>query len=58
MTRFNRARERRIEEEIVVDAYGPEERALGWYYCLEEKLPFRLNARCTAEPPLSPLKMG
>jgi len=36
------AREHRIEMEIMVDAYGPEEQALGWYYYLDEKinLPF------------------
>jgi hypothetical protein len=54
----NRTRERRIEDEIVVDAYGPEERALGWHCYLEEKLPFPFNARCTTEHPLSPLKKG
>jgi Calcium binding len=27
-------RERRISMEIVVDAYGPEEQAMGWYYSL------------------------
>jgi hypothetical protein len=27
-------REERITMEVVVDAYGPEERALGWYYYL------------------------
>ena len=34
------AREQRIEMEIIVDAYGPEEQALGWYYYLERKLTF------------------
>jgi hypothetical protein len=29
-------RERRISMEIVVDAYGPEEQAMGWYYSLED----------------------
>ena len=28
-------REQRIQDDIVVDAYGPEEQALGWYYYLE-----------------------
>lgn len=27
-------REERIMMEIVVDAYGPEEQAMGWYYYL------------------------
>ena len=26
-------REQRITMEIVVDAYTPEEQAMGWYYC-------------------------
>ncbi len=28
-------REHRIAMEVVVDAYGPEEQALGWYYYLD-----------------------
>jgi hypothetical protein len=28
----NPDRENRIHEEIIVDAYGPEEQAMGWYY--------------------------
>ena len=43
------AREERITMEIIVDAYGPEEQALGWYYYLEEKLQFPFTARCIAE---------
>jgi hypothetical protein len=35
---LNRTREHRIEQEIVVDAYTEDERALGWYYHLESKL--------------------
>jgi hypothetical protein len=34
----NSERENRIEEDIIVDAYGPEEQAMGWYYYLQEKL--------------------
>ena len=32
----NPERENRIEEEIVCDAHNAEERAMGWYYYLEE----------------------
>ena len=32
--KLDRVREERIENEAVVDAYGPEERALGWYCAL------------------------
>ena len=28
----NSDREERIEMEIIVDAYGPEEQAMGWFY--------------------------
>jgi len=43
--RRNRAREHRIEQEIVVDAYTSDERALGWYYYLRGRL-----AIVTVEP--------
>jgi len=33
----NSERENRIAEEIIVDAYGPEEQAMGWYYYLERE---------------------
>jgi hypothetical protein len=56
--KMNRARERRIEQEIVVDAYTPEERALSWNYYLEEKLQFPFKARCVALRAISPLKKG
>ena len=53
--RLNRARERRIVNEIVVDAYTPDERAMSWYYYLEGKLAFPFRAKCLAIiVPLSP----
>ncbi len=58
MPRRNPAREHRIDCEIVVDAYTPDERAMGWYYYLEEKLAFPFAARCTAARSVSPLKKG
>jgi Calcium binding len=54
----NLAREHRIDEEIVVDAYTSDERALGWYYYLEEKLDFPFKAKCVAARGISPLKKG
>jgi hypothetical protein len=33
------AREERIIMEIVVDANGPEEQAMGWYYCKRSRSP-------------------
>ena len=56
--RKNQVREHRISMEIVVDAYGQEEQAMGWYYYLEEKLCFPFTARCTAERAISPLRRG
>ncbi len=43
-------REERIMMEIVVDAYGPEEQAMGWYYYLEGQLQFPFLAHCIASP--------
>jgi hypothetical protein len=54
----NKAREERITMEIIVDAYGSEEQAMGWYYYLEEKLNFPFLARCIAERATSPLRKG
>ena len=51
-------REARITMEIVVDAYGAEEQALGWYYYLEDKLRFAFLARCIALRAISPLRVG
>ena len=51
-------REERIRMEIVVDAYGPEEQAMGWYYYLEDQLQFPFVARCIAERSISPLRTG
>ncbi len=51
-------REERIMMEIVVDAYGPEEQAMGWYYYLEDQLQFPFPARCISERAISPLRTG
>jgi calcium binding protein len=51
-------REKRITMEIVVDAYTPEEQAMGWYYSLEDRLHCPFVARCTAERSISPLRVG
>ena len=56
--RRNHGREIRIHDEIIVDAYGPEEQAMGWYYYLEEKLQFPFQAQCIASVPTSPLRKG
>jgi len=51
-------REERIYEEIIVDAYGPEEQAMGWYYYLEDKIHFPFRAKCVISKVISPLRKG
>lgn len=51
-------REDRIQNEVVVDAYGPEEQAMSWYYYLESKMRFPFRARCIASKVVSPLRKG
>jgi len=51
-------REERISMEIIVDANGPEEQAMGWYYYLDDTLQFPFKARCIAERATSPLEPG
>lgn len=50
-------REYRIQMEAIVDAYGPEEQALGWYYYLEDRITFPFSARCIEVRRISPLNM-
>ena len=40
----------------MVDAYGTEEQALGWYYYLEGKMNFPFGATCHAVCEISPLE--
>jgi hypothetical protein len=54
----NEAREHRIHMEIVVDAYDEEERAMGWYYYLDDQLAFPFRATCVVERRISPLQKG
>jgi len=50
------AREYRIAMEAIVDAYGPEEQAMGWYYYLEDKIQFPFEAHCIEVRHISPLR--
>lgn len=50
-------REERIVMEIVVDAYDTQERAMGWYYYLEDKITFPFTATCITKRAISPLKI-
>ncbi|MCP4356660.1 MAG: calcium-binding protein [Chloroflexi bacterium] len=60
MTRIERdeERENRIQDEVIVDAYDPEEQAMGWYYYLAETMTFTFQAKCIQELRKSPLKLG
>jgi hypothetical protein len=51
-------REDRIQNQAIVDAYGSEERAMGWYYYLENQSRFPFEARCTVSKVVSPLSKG
>ena len=51
-------REERLRDEIIVDAYGPEEQAMGWYYYLDEQCGFPFTATCIGYRPISPLLEG
>jgi len=51
-------REERIHMEAIVDAYGEEERAMSWYYYLDDKLAFPFRARCIAARRSSPVQQG
>ena len=51
-------REERITMEIVVDAYGPEEQAMGWYCYLQDTMQFPFQATCIKQRSVSPLKLG
>ena len=51
-------RENRISDEVIVDAYGPEEQAMGWYYYLDNKIRFPFRAECTRSKTVSPLRKG
>ena len=51
-------REDRILFEIVVDAYNETERAISWYYYLQDKLQFPFSGTCRSIRTTSPLKTG
>jgi len=57
-TKKDAEREDRIMMEAIVDANGPEEQAMGWYYYLDDKITFPFDAACIAERSTSPLRKG
>lgn len=56
-TKRDRKREHRITMEIVVDAYDGHERAMGWYYYLQDQLQFPFTAICMTKRAISPLRV-
>jgi hypothetical protein len=60
MTRIerNEERENRIHDEVIVDAYGAEEQAMGWFYYLADSMSFPFEAKCVREIRKSPLKLN
>ena len=42
--------------ELIVDAYGPEEQAMSWYYHLKDTIEFPFSAVCCERRSVSPLK--
>ncbi|MCK9420537.1 MAG: calcium-binding protein [Nitrospirae bacterium] len=57
-TKTDKSREERIDEDIIVDCYGEAERAMGWYYYLQDRLEFPFAAKCIAARSISPIKTG
>jgi hypothetical protein len=60
MTRVaeDEVREERIALEAIVDAYGPEEQAMGWYYYLQDKINPPFKAKCIKKRSISSLQEG
>jgi hypothetical protein len=54
----DRRRDERIRNEVIVDAYGPQEQAMGWYYYLDGKMRFPFQGRCAVTRTVSPLRKG
>ena len=54
----NAKREERIRMDILADAHGPEEQAMGWYSYLDDELRFPFLARCISVRAISPLEKG
>jgi len=51
-------RDERIRNEIIVDAYTPDEQAISWCYYLEDKLSVPFEAECVERHAISPLQEG
>jgi hypothetical protein len=56
-TKLDPKREERITNEVVVDCYDRQERAMGWYYYIGSQLQFPFTATCIAQRVVSPLRV-
>jgi hypothetical protein len=54
----DKIREDRIHNEAIVDANGSEDKAMSWYYYLENKIRFPFQAKCIVANLASPIKKG
>ncbi|MDR3171466.1 MAG: calcium-binding protein [Treponema sp.] len=54
-TEEDKEREERIYNDIIVDAYGDEEQAVGWQTYLQDTLQFPFKAKCIKALATSPL---
>ena len=58
MSKKDAVREERILMDVVVDAYDSEERAMGWYYYLDDKISFPFIAECIVADKRTPLELS
>ena len=58
MTERNEKIEERIENKVVVDAYDQEDRAMGWWYYVQDNCTFPFQAKCISREGISPLRIG
>ena len=58
MPQRNKDWEHHLAMDIMPDAYGPEEQAIGWYTYLSENLHIPFTARCVIHRAISPLEPG
>ncbi len=54
----DKIKEDRIHNEAIVDTYGSEEKAMSWYYYLENRVRFPFQAESVVEKLGSPIKKG
>jgi len=58
MGKKDEACEERIYMDAIVDANGPEEVAMGWYYYLDDKISFPFIAECIVADKRTPLELN